>query len=324
MARKDTDLPFGDAFSPAQLDVEEDEEELIVVLEVTAEHLGDPEGFDREIAERFFSDSPEPRVRAKNVRLGLKKKSGYGIVNDDFTFTEFGEELLSITDDPGELYERFASHILRNLHGLKIIEIIEDLEAEGRKTTNANIKQELRDQYDFHIDRTSNHWSQMRAWLSKAGIVNTGIHIYDINRSRIEEILGVGPQQVVELDKLTPEQQAFLRALTLVDPDDRVPNNVVREIAEEAYDVRISQSKISSRTLDPLQEAGYIEWEHRNGKPNWIEPTDKFEAEVLQPVLEDLSERSGVPRAVLRRSFAELRNQMDSDSITRRVWRSKR
>jgi hypothetical protein len=154
----------------------------------------------------------------------------------------------------------------------------------------------------------------MRAWLAKAGILNTGHYIYDIDREKLEELVGFGTEEVLQLDELTEEQAAFLKALTLIDPDGEIPNSVVRKVAESAYGVNISQSNISRRTLDPLQDQGYIEWEHKNGKPNPIRTTEKFDAELLKPVLDDVSERTGVPRDVLRMSFSEIEDDLDSDS----------
>ena len=312
MARHDTDLPFGDAFSPAQLHTDDDRPELAVVLEMAKKYEGQEDEFDEAIRETFFPSDVDT-TRAKNVRLGLKDR-GYKITDDDFYFTDIGEELYELRDDPDELYDRFAQHILRNLHGLKGIEIVEDLEAEGRKTVNDNVKEEFKQQYDFHIDETSNHWSQMRAWLSEAGVVNKGTHRYDIDRTRIEELIGVDSEDIVELDGLTEQQQAFLRALALIDPPEEVKSRTVKRIAEKAYGVDISQSNISRRTLDPLEEAGYIEWEHVSGKPNLIKTTDKFDGKILKPVLDDLSERVGVPRHVLRLSFEEVMEELDSDS----------
>lgn len=317
MARKDTDLPFGDAFGPAQLDVEDDEEELTVVLEILNENQESADKFDREIADRFFQDSSEPLVRAKNVRLGIREESGYGIArqeNGELHFTDIGEELYELRDNPDKMYDRFAQYILRNHHGMKIIGIIEDLEAEGRTTTNNNIKKELRNQYDLHIDKTSNHWSQMRGWLSKAGLINTGSHIYDIDRTKLEQLVGVSSEEILDLDDLDPNQEAFLKALTLIDPDGKIRNSVVRKVAEKAYGVDISQSNIGRRTLDPLQDLSYIEWEHRDGKPNRVWTTDKFDDEVLKPVLDDVSERTSVPRHVLRDSFRDIEERLDSDS----------
>ncbi|QLH78005.1 restriction endonuclease [Halosimplex rubrum] len=312
MARHDTDLPFGDAFSPAQLHTDDDRPELAAVLEMAKEYEGREDAFDEAIREAFFPDDDDT-TRAKNVRLGMKDR-GYKITDDEFYFTELGDELYDLRDDPDALYDRFAQYILRDLHGLKGIEVVEDLEAEGRKTVNDNIKEEFKKQYDFHIDETSNHWSQMRAWMSEAGVVNKGTHRYDIDRTRIEELIGVDSEDIVELDGLNEQQQAFLRSLALIDPPGEVKSRTVKRIAEHAYGVNISQSNISRRTLDPLEEAGYIQWEHVSGKPNLIETTDKFDAEVLKPVLDDLSERVGVPRHVLRLSFEEIMEELDSDS----------
>lgn len=319
MARQKTDLPVGDAFSPAQIDlesadldaydIEHQDEELSVLLDLAEQFEDDKDGFDEAIEDLFF---PNPD-RAFTVRTGMAG-NGYRIMNDDFEFNEVGEELLELRDDPEELYNRFAQHILQERHGLKGIEIVEDLEAQGKRTVNENVKDEFRKQYDFHIDETSNHWSQMRAWMSKAGFINTNTHHYKIDRSKIEELIGVDSETILELDSLDARERAFLRALALINPDGRIKNSVVKQIAEDAYGVSISQSKISNRLLNPLQEKEFIEWEHVDGKANWIEPGDRFEAEVLKPVLEDLSERSGVPRQVLRKSYSELFEDMDSDS----------
>lgn len=320
MPREKTDLPVGDAFAPAQLgkklddadfadyDVEHTDEELPVLLELAKEFEGDADAFDEAIEDLFYSD-PD---RAFTVRTGMAQ-NGYEIMDDNFEFTDLGEELYDLIDDYDKLYNRFTRHILLNLDGLKGIEIIEDLEAQGRRTVNDNLKQEFRKQYDYHIDETSNHWSQMRAWMSKADIINTNTHHYDIDRTRIEELIGLDEETALDLDELDANERAFLRALALVNPDDQMDNSVVKRLAEEAYGVDISQSKIGTNLLDPLEEKGFIEWEHRNGKPNLVERGDRFEAEVLVPVLENLAERSDVPRRVLRKSYGELLDEMDSD-----------
>jgi len=310
MAREDTDLPFGDAFSPAQLNTDDDRDELAVVLELIKDYEGDPDAFDDAVRETFFPSDVD-NTRAKNVRLGVSSASGYDLVDEDFELTQLGEDLYQHRDDPEEMYARFAKYILQHLHGLKGIEIVEDLEAQGKKTVNANVKDEFREQYGYHIDETSNHWSQMRAWLSEAGVVNTGTHHYDIDRARIEELIGVDSEDILELDGLTDEQQAFLRTLAAVDPLGEIKNSVIKQIAEEAYGTDIEQSNISRRILDPLEEEGYIGWEHVSGKPNLIETTEKFDADVLTPVLTDLSSRTGIPRNVLRKSYDQLLDEID-------------
>ncbi len=313
MPRRDTDLPFGDAFSPKQLETSDDDPPVLAfLLELAKEYEGQEEDFDDQIRSKFFPEHDD-NTRAKNVRLGMKAR-GYGITDEEFYFTDLGEELYEIRNDHEELHNRFAKHVLLNLHGLKGIEIIEDLENSGRKTTNENLKDEFRKQYGFHIDETSNHWSQMRAWLSEAGIVNTGTAHYEIKRSKIEELIGVDSEDILELDDLEEHQQAFLRALAVINPDGEIKNKEAKQLAEAAYGVDIDQSGIGRKTLDPLQDTGYIKWTHVDGKANLVETTDKFDAEVLEPILEDLSERTGVSRSVLRLSFEDVIEDLDADS----------
>ena len=243
--------------------------------------------------------------------------AGYGIVDDGFEFTELGQDLYEIRDDSEKLHDRFARHILLELDGLKVLELVEDLRAAGRQTTNDNVKQGLRDQYDMHIDKTSNHWSQMRAWLSEAGLVNTGTHRYEIEWSKVEDLTGMSSDELLELDGLTDEQRAFLHTLAILDPNGYIQNTAVRKVAEEIHGVDISQSNVSDLTLNPLEELGYIKWKNPSevtGKPNLVKTTDEFDAEVLDPILEDVADRVGIPRHVLRLSFEEVLEQLDSES----------
>jgi len=65
MVRHDTDLPFGDAFSPAQLHTDDDRTELSVVLEMAKEYEGQEDEFDEAIRETFFPTTtirPEQRT----------------------------------------------------------------------------------------------------------------------------------------------------------------------------------------------------------------------------------------------------------------------
>lgn len=321
MVRQKTDLPVGDAFAPAQLqkrlpdadfsdyDVEHTDEELPALLELAKQFKRDPDGFDRAIEDLSY---PDPK-QALTVKAGMGVR-GYQILDENFEFTDIGEELYDLIDDYDGLYDRFAQHILLNLDGLKGIEIIEDLEAQGRRTINENLKEEFNRQYGYHIDETSNHWSQMRAWMSKADIINTNTHHYDINRAKIEELIGLNEDVALDLDELDSEERAFLRALALINPDGRVKNATVKRIAEDTYGVDISQSKIAVDVLNPLEDKGFINWEHRNGKPNVVQAGERFEAEALIPALENLSERSDVPRRVLRESYGELLDKLDSDN----------
>lgn len=311
MAENESDLPFGDAFSPGQLDTDAGEyTKLAAILELVAEHEGDVETFMSVVAERFFEESRNPEERARLVVLGLKDK-GYQLVTEDFYFTDLGERLYEIRDDEEQLYREFARHILLNLHGRQVIDVIRDLQSAGRDTTADDIKEALNRYFDITIGETSNHWSQMRGWLSEAGILNTGSPYYEIDTSRLNEILGLSSEELEALEDLTDEQQAFLRALAVIDPDEAIENTEVRSLAANIHDREISQSKITENILEPLAGAGYIEITPRRGSPNLIKPTKTFDATILKPLLRQYAERTGLPREALRLNFAELETALE-------------
>ncbi|WP_418281224.1 hypothetical protein [Halorubrum sp. DTA98] len=310
------DLPFGDAFGPGQLAVGTDDDELVVVLDLIAANLGEPKQFDHAIAERFFEDSPDPVTRAENVRFAVQAANGYGIVDQEFEFTELGTELASLRDEPEALYDRFATHILTNLGGIEVIETIRDLEALGRQTTEANIRAHLAETYDIQLREGSNHWSQMRAWLAKADVINTGIHIYELNDEKIRTLTGIESRELESLDELTPEQQAFLWTLAIVNPDEPIPNSRVRRAAEAGSQLEIKQSNIARRVLEPLEERDYIEMTRADGAPNTVRTTEAFDSEVLRPAVEIVGGRVGIPMTALRTSFRDLGSAIDGQDAT--------
>lgn len=317
MARDDTDLVFGDLFGPGQLDASgEDKSELPIVLEMAKEYAGQPYEFDDSVADRFLADSKNPDARKGNLRYGLGVDSGYGLVDDDFYLTDIGEELYELRDDEQELYERFAQYILLECDGLKLVEIVDDMHASGEKPSLPTIRDAFEEQYGIYSDETTSDVSQMRGWLNKVDVIGTGRN-YDINWDAIENIIGVDSEELLELSELTEEQRAFLKALARIDPQKPMPNSIVGDIAENAYGVSIGKKSIVKDVLKPLQEAGYIEYVNPSdvsGKPNLVITTDKFDNEVLVPLLDDVSERVGIPRHILRTTFEEVREQMDADS----------
>jgi hypothetical protein len=314
MAGNESDLPFGDAFSPAQLDTDTGEyTKLAAVLDLVAGHEGQEAEFKSVVAERFFEDSATPDERARLVVLGLKDR-GYQLVTDNFHFTDLGEQLYELRDDEDQLYREFARHILLNLHGRQVIDIIRDLKSAGQDTTADDIKDALNRYYDIRVGETSNHWSQMRGWLAEAGILNTGSPYYDINTSRLNEILGLTAEEFETLEGLTDEQRAFLRALAVINPDDPIENTEVRTLAANIHDRDITQGKITENILDPLAAVGYLEITSQRGSPNLIEPTEAFDAEILEPILAQYADRTGIPREALRLNFTELENALDNGS----------
>ena len=314
MSGTQSSLPFGDAFSPGQLEsASSDQCELAIILELIAEYEGDEAGFKQAVAEQFFDEARDPAERARLVVLGLKEQ-GYKVVDSEFTFTSLGEQLYQLRHDETTLYDEFARHILLNLHGRQVIEIIRDLETGGRETTADAIKDALERRYGISVGETTNHWSQMRGWLNKADIINTQSHYYEIDSERLNDILDLGSDELATLDSITAEQRAFLRALAAIDPADPIKNTEVRKVASNIHDTEIQQSKITPNILEPVADADYIEIETRRGAPNIVEPTAQFNADVLEPLLGQYAERIGVPREALQLRFDELDSVFESGS----------
>jgi len=189
------------------------------------------------------------------------------------------------------------------------------------------VKQGLRDQYGHAHRQDLEPLVADEGLALEAGLVNTGTHRYEIEWSKVEDLTGMTSDELLDLDGLTDEQRAFLHTLAILDPDGYIQNTAVRKVAEEIHGIDISQSKVSDLTLNPLEELGYIEWENPSevtGKPNLVKTTDQFDAEVLDPVLEDVADRIGIPRHVLRLSFEEVTEQLDSKSTYEKESHSKR
>ncbi len=313
MKRRETDLAFGDAFSPGSIQDADGNCMLPFVLEQMKAHEGDPDTFDQAMADQFYSESSNPLTTAKNVRLGMKN---YNLITEGCKFTETGEEIYALRDNQEELYERLAEHILLNLDGIKVMDIIRDLQLANERTTTSNIYRELDRQYDIYVHEGSTHWNQMRGWLAEADLINTQTSYIEVDWKKVNDIVGVDSEARLELSGLPDAQQAFLKTLASLAPDEPIPNNEVRDMAEKAHGVYIDHKSTTSQILDPLADAGFIEYKSTvnvTGKPSVVELTDKFEAEILEPVLENVSEHSGVPRDVLRQSFDTIREQMDSE-----------
>jgi site-specific DNA-methyltransferase (cytosine-N4-specific) len=112
------------------------------------------------IAQEFFSNSPDPNI-SENTIFALSEYQLLDKPTDDIShakLTELGESLAEMAD-AGNLtgmYERFAQHILVNLHGLELIQCIEDLAQRGSKITKQTIAKELKYR-GHHIPSNGTH-----------------------------------------------------------------------------------------------------------------------------------------------------------------------
>ena len=303
---KKSDLPFGSEFSPSQI-------ELPKALEFAARHGGNWRAFEETVREAWFEEhktSAYNRAKlANNTKLGM---IAYGIIDRDATLTPFGQELNDLRNDDDALHDRLARHILLNLHGMTLVQCIRDMVAAGEQVNLTTLRQGLADR-GIHYPSGGKHPSMMRLWLARAGVF-IGSR-WQINESRIEEILGINPDAFAVLGNLTAEQRAFLRALANTGSDEPQPANAVAKLATATYGVKFPEKSLPKLVLNDLENAGYITTEKttagRGAKPFQVSPTKKLIADVVEPLLEQLRQQTD-PKllALLRTPLSTILREM--------------
>lgn len=280
---KKSDLPFGSEFSPSQI-------ELPAVLEMAEAHGGDWKAFEAAVRAAYFeghktSDYNRGKL-ANNTKLGM---IAYGIIDRDAALTDFGKELLLLKDNEPALYERLAKHILLNLYGMTLVRCIQDMVAAG-ETVNLTTLREGLAARGVHYPSGGKHPSMMRLWLAKSGVF-VGSR-WQVDPFRVEDVLGLNPDEFEVLADFTSEQRAFLRALANTGTSEPQPANEIAKLAAATYGVKFPEKSLPKLVLNALVNAGYITAEKtttgRGAKPFQVAPTAKLIADVVDPLLEQL------------------------------------
>jgi len=306
-----SDLPFGSEFSPNQID-------LPLVLSLIALHTGDKEGFERVLKETFFKDNQtserNKQKLAMNLRLSLK---AYQIIDDDIRFTRFGESLYRLRDAGKQLYAELAKHILLNLHGLTLVQCVQDMEAAGESIDLIKLREWLQERA-IHFPRGGKHPSMMRLWLEKAGVFAKG---WRVNESRLIEITGIALEELEALAQLTSEQKAFVKSLVNQGEQDSYLSNDIEQLAAATYGVKFNEKMLPKTVLYPLRDVGYITLERgtkspgRGAKPFVVFPTEKLRKEVVIPILEQLEQQVHSDlRPLLRKPLDEILNELRDEN----------
>lgn len=303
-----SDLPFGSEFSPNQID-------LPSVLEIIAQYQGDKSEFEEIIKDTFFKDNKtnerNKRKLAMNLRLSLK---AYQIIDDTNCFTDFGKLLYRSRNEQEKLYTELAKHILLNLHGLTLVQCVQDMEASGEKVDLVKLREWLQER-GIHFPRGGKHPSMMRLWLEKAGIF---IQKWRVHEARLSELIGTTSQELDALAQLLPEQKAFIKALVNQGEQESYLSNDIEQLASATYGVKFNEKMLPKTVLYPLRDAGYITLERgtkspgRGAKPFLVRPTDKLKKEIILPVLEQFEKQVHSDlRPLLRKPFAEILRELN-------------
>jgi site-specific DNA-methyltransferase (cytosine-N4-specific) len=308
-------LPFGSEFSPSQIDLRQ-------MLELVEQHEGNQGSLQAAILAMYFSlhggtgpnAAKNRNTLAMNSRLGLK---AYGIIDDAARFTVFGRKLFDLRTDQNALYTALARHILKNLHGMALVQCIRDMIAGGEDVDLSTLRPALAER-GVDYPAGGKHPSMMRLWLEKAGVfVGSRWQIDDI---RLQEVLGADPAMYREMSRFTSEQRAFLRALANTGITEPQPANEIARLAEATYGVQFPEKNLPKLVLHALIQAGYITatktTEGRGAKPFMVAPTPKVTVDLIEPLFDQMKEQID-PKLIelLRKPLAEVRAELRSENI---------
>ncbi|MEQ8828559.1 MAG: restriction endonuclease [Alphaproteobacteria bacterium] len=305
---KKSDLPFGSEFSPSQI-------ELKTVLEIAHSVGGDWKLFEERVRKTYFesykSSATMRRKLANNTKLGMK---AYGIIDNDANLTEFGQVLYAVREDGESLYKTLAKHILTNLHGMTLVRCVQDMAAAGEVVSLNTLRGGLAAR-GVHYPSGGKHPSIMRLWLAEAGVF-LGKR-WQVDPFKVEEILGLHPDDFEVLAEFSPEQRAFVRALANTGETKPQPANEIVKLASATYGIKFPEKSLPKLVLQTLVEAGYITAEKttagRGAKPFLVAPTKKLVADIIDPLLEQLKHQTD-PKllSLLRKPLSEIVDEMGS------------
>ena len=305
---KKSDLPFGSEFSPSQI-------ELPVVLELAEKHGGNWKAFEKAVLEKFFQNYKTTDYNkgklANNTKLGM---IAYDIIDRDANLTDLGKKLFKLRNDETALYDALAKQILSNLHGMSLVQCIQDMVAAGEQVNLTTLREALAAR-DIHYPSGGKHPSMMRLWLEKAGVF-VGKH-WHIDESRIKKILGISLDEFGALSDFTQEQKAFIRALVNTGVKTPQSANEIVKLATATYGIKFPERSLPKIVLNALVEAGYITAEKttsgRGAKPFLVAPTQKLIADVVEPFLKQLEKQPDPKlRALLKKSLDEILKELKS------------
>ena len=301
-------LPFGSEFSPKQI-------ELPILLELADAHGADWHSFEVAVRLCYFADrdttEENSRKLANNTKLALRS---YGLVGeDDVTLTGIGRSLYDLRNDPEQLAEAFAGHILRECHGTAFVQCILDMQAAGERVTLVSLRSRL-EEYGITVSRGSKNMSTLRLWLEKAGVFVSG---YQVDQGRFYELLGVTPEELDVLATFTPEQRSYLKALANIGGGGPHSSSDIEKLATTTYGTEFNEKGLPRQVLRPLEQAGYILLDRgtagRGAKPYRVTATQKLDNDVITPLFNQLAKQAMSDlRPMLRKRISEIRDDLKS------------
>lgn len=301
-------LPFGTQFSPNQI-------ELPQLLQLIIDNEGnDTTPLITAIAETFFNMNAanQQRNMAGNCKNALVS---YGILENGggVHITAFGLQLHEIGDET-EQCETLVKHILKNLNGMILIDVLRSMQRNGERISKETVVENLNSR-GFDLSRTSNNVPVMKLWLNKAGV----LHGWRIDEHKLSELTELSEGEFRLFRTLRPEQYYFLRTLCNIASENYQKAADIRHLATATYGINFVESNFSQAVIHPLTERGLIEiqrtTEGHGARTPLVKLTELTKRDIVLPLLQQLE--SVVDREVieyLQKPLTELRADIDSEN----------
>lgn len=276
-ARLASRIPVGSQFSPALVSLPD-------FLEAALRHSGDKDALATAVwtpPVRIGSVDQSPTKR--RTSLPLEAAVQYGLLTrGEYRATDLAKQLASLTSS--SLYDQFARHILLNCGGLRVVEGVRQMQADGLRVNGDSLARFLTAQ-GFRVAEHNTAINTLRMWLSKAGVFPQGrSDAWNVDVTAKNRILGLDDAQILALAGLTAAQAAFVEGLCSLRPSGWILASEVRDWAEAFRGVSIGRGSLPKEVLDVLQSMELIEYSTKGtggGKASRLKVTPKFNREVL-------------------------------------------
>lgn len=272
-------IPVGSLFSPNLISLSD-------FIAAVVRHSGDKASMEKAVWASPVRIKPVAKPPTKRQSsLPLEAAVQYGLLTSgDYRTTTLAQELHGLKGQP--LFDRFARHVLLDCGGLRVVEAVQQMQADDLKITGDSLAEYLTAQ-GFRVTVHNTAVNTMRMWLARAGIFPVGrARAWAVDESAKARILGLDDDQILTLAGLSPAQAAFVEGLCVLRPEGWVRASEVRDWAETFRGVSIGRGSLPKEVLKALQESGLIEYRTggtQSGKASHMRVTDKFDRKVLMP-----------------------------------------
>ena len=306
-------FPNSSQFSPTQTPLPD-------LLFIVKQNQPERQSIKNAIKNRFFGNSKDEDI-SENTIYALSECKLLDKPKTDVSYailTPLGESLheKARMGKIDEMYEEFANHILLELHGIELIQCVDDLALRGTKLTKQTISKELTYR-GFHIPPNGTHLNGMRQWLEKASLVEKGQ--WQAKRDVLKKILGgIENSEIDEYALLTHEQKSFAIAFSRMNVEVALSNKVAN-YAKALFGVDFPEGGLPQSTLFALRDAGLITCQKttqgQGAKPYLVSPTDKLRNKYLEPIFMAIENSAGMQyRKLIRMPYEEILKGLESES----------